>query len=383
MNFDHHFLVKDEEYEPTNPTTTDCEIEPQGSLLVQVQLQQTQHDITFDGMDVIVHRATLLNDLIAVFCDPQVLSSTLFVKVVDINGMEEQGEGRGVLRDVLTEFWHLFFQSLAIGAVAKVPVIRHDFQKQQWKAIARIMLYGYCREGIFPLSISPVFIASCIHGEDSISDEMLLEAFKMYVSEDEREVISGCLEDSAKVIDNSELLEALSSYKCYRVPAQENFPDIVTQLAHQEIIQRPRYVAECWNPVLQHLQADTKFQNTANIHTFYQEKKPTAKKVIKMLQAAPDNDAQRITLEHLTRFIKSLGGNVAAFLQFTTGASVILDGQKIKVSFTELNGLARRPVAHTCGPLLELPSTYQCYNELVEEFSAILRDKSAWEFNIV
>ena len=212
---------------------------------------------------------------------------------------------------------------------------------------------------------------------------MLLEAFKMYVSEDEREVISGCLEDSAKVIDNSELLEALSSYKCYRVPAQENFPDIVTQLAHQEIIQRPRYVAECWNPVLQHLQADTKFQNTANIHTFYQEKKPTAKKVIKMLQAAPDNDAQRITLEHLTRFIKSLGGNVAAFLQFTTGASVILDGQKIKVSFTELNGLARRPVAHTCGPLLELPSTYQCYNELVEEFSAILRDKSAWEFNIV
>lgn len=358
-------------------------MEPQGSLLVQVQLEETQHEITFDRMDVIVHRATLLKDLIAVFCDPQVLSSILFVKVVDINGMEEQGEGRGVLRDVLTEFWYLFFQSLAIGAVAKVPVIRHDFQKQQWKAIARIMLYGYCREGIFPVAISPVFIASCIHGEDSISDEMLLEAFKMYVSEDEREVITSCLEDSAKVIDNSELLEALSSYKCYRVPTQENFPDIVSQLAHQEIIQRPRYVAECWNPVLQPLQAHTKFQNTANIHTFYQEKKPTAKKVIKMLQASPENDAQRITLEHLTRFIKSLGGNVAAFLQFTTGASVILDDQKIKVSFTELNGLARRPVAHTCGPLLEVPSTYQCYNELVEEFSAILRDKSAWEFNIV
>ena len=39
-------------------------MEPQGSLLVQVQLQQTQHDITFDGMDVIVHRATLLNDFV-------------------------------------------------------------------------------------------------------------------------------------------------------------------------------------------------------------------------------------------------------------------------------------------------------------------------------
>ena len=111
-----------------------------------VQAEGSQHGIAFDRMELIVHRSTLMKDLISEFCDPKVLTSILFVKVVDANIIEEEGEGRGVARDVLTEFWHHFFQSLAIGATAKVPVIHHDYQKEQWKAIARIILYGYCRD---------------------------------------------------------------------------------------------------------------------------------------------------------------------------------------------------------------------------------------------
>ena len=41
----------------------------------------------------------------------------------------------------------------------------------------------------------------------------------------------------------------------------------------------------------------------------------------------------------------------------------------IKVRFSKLD------VPHICGPVLELPSTYQLYNELVEEFSCILSGK--------
>ena len=122
------------------------------------------------------------------------------------------------------------------------------------------------------------------------------------------------------------------------------------------------------------MKAHSSFQDASNIFEFYEDKKPMPKKVIKMLDASPESDAQYVALEHLTRFVKSLGSNVAAFIQFTTGASVILDGQKLKVSFTQSNGFARRPIAHTCGPMLEVPSTYQCYNELCEEFSSILQD---------
>ena len=147
------------------------------------------------------------------------------------------------------------------------------------------------------------------------------------MSEDEKEVINRCLVNRAKD-SHTELLELLSSYKCYHTPNEDNIQSIFSQLAHQELIQKPCYISNCWIPVLQSLKALTPFHNPENILQFYEDKKPTPKKVIKMLDASPENDPHRITLEHLTRYIKSLGGNVGAFLQFTTGANVILDGQK-------------------------------------------------------
>ena len=194
-----------------------------------VQAGDTHEEIiAFEKMELIVHRSTLLKDLISAFCDLKVLTSTLFIKVVAANGVEEKGEGRGVTIDVITEFWHLFFQSLAIGAAAKVPVIRHDYQKEEWKAIARVLVYRYCREGIFPISLSAELIASCILGEDSISDEILLKSFTAYVSKDEKELIDDCLENRVNIDNNSELLELLSSYKCYRNPNEDNIRDILS-----------------------------------------------------------------------------------------------------------------------------------------------------------
>ena len=171
-------------FSPFLVNTTECklqeEIEIEGVMLAQAEADQ--HERIFDIVPILVHRSTFLKDLINAFSDPKILISLLSVKVVDNNGNEE-GEGRGVLRDVLTEFWFLFLQSLAIGASSKVPVIRHDYQQPEWKAIGRILLYGYCREGIFPLArLSPAFISSCIFGEDSLSEEMLLDSFRMYIS---------------------------------------------------------------------------------------------------------------------------------------------------------------------------------------------------------
>ena len=37
-----------------------------------------------------------------------------------------------------------------------------------------------------------------------------------------------------------------------------------------------------------------------------------------------------------------------------------------------MEGLARRPVAYTCAPVLELPNSYRNFYELREEFTSIL-----------
>ena len=53
---------------------------------------------------------------------------------------------------------------------------------------------------------------------------------------------------------------------------------------------------------------------------------------------------------------------------------------KIEVTVTKLD-FGRRPVAHTCGPLLELPSTYLSYPELRNEFDSILANESCFVMN--
>ena len=85
---------------------------------------------------------------------------------------------------------------------------------------------------------------------------------------------------------------------------------------------------------------------------------------------------------HLKQYICSLQGkSLSLFLQFITGSDIV-SCESIEVTFSVFEGMSRRPVAHTCGPLLEIPSSYQSYNELSEEFSELLQNKEAWHFKI-
>ena len=73
---------------------------------------------------------------------------------------------------------------------------------------------------------------------------------------------------------------------------------------------------------------------------------------------------------------------LAAFLQFLTGSDIITV-EKIELSFNATDGIARGIVVHTCGPAVELPSTYQTYNELSEELTNTLTNSFAWTFVVV
>lgn len=205
-------------------------------------------------------------------------------RVIDKRGRLEEGEGAGVTRDVLTTFWQQIFAATSIGDKEKVPCIRHDFQKSEWKAIARVLVFGFKKVDYFPLGLSKAFLGSCLFGEESIEVEYLLSSFRFYISGEEREafdrVIRGTFEN-----DDEEILDFLGNYKTFKMPTKENVHSILAELAHQELIQRTRYIAQCWASELSQLKDHVEFSNCDSLAKFYQENMPTAKKVTKIIES--------------------------------------------------------------------------------------------------
>ena len=101
-----------------------------------------------------------------------------------------------------------------------------------------------------------------------------------------------------------------------------------------------------------------------------------------MLCATPSNNAVRSAVDYLKCLISGSDiSQLKCFLMFATGADAICVST-ILVGFTKLEGLARRPISHICGCVLELPSTYDSYAEFRTEFTNVSA-KEKWQNDIL
>lgn len=313
--------------------------------------------------------------------DSNILAYDLKFRIIDPRGKEEPGKGEGVARDVICCFWRDFFTSCSFGADEAVPSVRHDMAKQDWEAVGRILLYGF-RVQYFPTRLSPTFLCSFLFGEDSLDDETIIKSFKRYITQDERESIEKFMStDNEENEENTEILmDTLSAFNTYTKPTKENLPNILKELGHQELIQKPRYMANCFSQVFcnrKHL-----FTTKNMLFDTYEVRTPSNRKVIKHMQ--PPNsmtDAQNSCYNHLTRFVRSLSkDNLYKLLQFITGGDVMPE-DKILVEFTDQK--PRSPRSRTCVPQLQISDTYDCYNSLAEEFLNVLNNPESFTFSFI
>ena len=75
-----------------------------------------------------------------------------------------------------------------VGSSEKIPFIRHDLQKKEWEAVARVLVYGYQNLSYFPLKLSWTFMITCLFGEETITTESLQASFRKYIASEDREV---------------------------------------------------------------------------------------------------------------------------------------------------------------------------------------------------
>ena len=325
-----------------------------------------------------INRLNIKQDMIKAFSDCNILNDDIEINVINQRGEKEEGFGSGVYRDVLSIFWCEVYESLMIGEEERVPCIRHDYQRQEWEAIARVLVFGYKGYQYFPILLSKTFFAHCLLGENVITANMLLDSFRKYVSESERALIDQCLSGEIEVSDEK-LLDFFSDFDCKVIIKESKLRQILEELSHKELIQKPQYIAECWRLVVCQLMPD--FPSLESIDDLYNHLVATNDKVINALQVEFTNDVERECFKYLKRYIRGLDkSKLERFLKFTTGSELMLF-HNLQIRFNQYEGASRRPVAHTCSCILEIPSTYTSFPELREEFTHIL-EANTWEIDI-
>lgn len=333
-------------------------------------LSQFDAESTPKEVRVTVHRGHLLKEMINSFKSIDPMKDLVEFELILPNGSVENAEDEGgVTRDVLTEFWNSFYDQCTLGTKMKLPYLRHDFGEEEWKGIANIIVFGWVRQGYFPIQLSAPFLEQCMFGSYTSG---LIDAFYDIIPEQEANVLRHAILDFS-TIDKDELFEILEGHEIKMIPTAANIERIVQEIAHKEIIQVPMFVADSWYPVLGNI-GITKDQ----LASLKSELIPTPKAILKTLCFPESMAAEEASVaKHLKTFIRELNNeNLENFLRFCTGSNLFL-GKKIKIAFVNVTGLARRPVAHTCSGLLELSKNYDSLPQFRGEFLAVLRS-SVW-----
>ncbi|XP_032446109.1 uncharacterized protein LOC116737195 [Xiphophorus hellerii] len=324
---------------------------------------------------LIVHRGQVLPELIAHFCDDGLLDRDFKIQLVLPDGTPEMGyDDGGVVRDCLSEFWKDFYDQCTTGNTYKVPFLRHDYGQQQWESVGRIIVFGWTREKYLPMKIAPVILEQAAFGQ--VKSEVV-ENFLKCMSESERFVFQSWQSDFSSV-DKEELIEILDNHSCRRMPTASNVNEILQELAHKTLVQEPAYVIEQWAKTLSII--GNSFQDLSSV---YENLQPNARKVLKSIVFPEEmNVHQKDIQKYVSTYIRNADlQHLSLFLRFCTGSDLFLD-KKILIDFTKIQGFLRRPVAHTCGCVLELSIYYDSYPDFSAEMNKVL-ESNVWVMDII
>ncbi|CAI5686053.1 unnamed protein product [Oreochromis niloticus] len=353
----------------------DAEEETEDTLVYEGFLVPLSPPNSENVITITIRHTDTLHDMITAFSDEEILSKTLNVKRILPDTTEEPGTGSGILRDVLTCFWHEFYERCTLGATVKVPFIRHDFPAEKWKAVGRILLKGYQECQYFPNKLAIPFLEQVLFS-GVYSD--LKAHFLQFVSSQECDVLMEAVKNFSAV-DLDDLVEVLDSYGCRKRITAETLPTILDEIAHKELVQKPMFVIDCWREII-----DSHISLSPEALTkLFSELQPTSKKVCQLLKFAVDlTPQQKEVKNHLKRFIRELDNiKLQKFMRFCTGSDLIVTNS-IYVEFQDMTEFTRRPVGHTCGNVLQLANSYENFPDFRSEFNAVL-ESNVWVMDIV
>ena len=298
----------------------------------------------------------------------------------------------GVSRDMFTAFFEEGYQKLFDGSTLLMPAVHPNIELSTLSIFGSVMSHAYMVSGVLPIRIAFPCLAHCFIGTnikipDNIMVASLIDSFSVHDAAVIKVVFEEMVSGSADFTSHSKsaLIATLSRFGAREIPTPHNLRTLLLQIALCEFFLKPAAAIAAIKSGIpsQHLPFWEKV-GVQGLYRLYQAKSVSPAKVLEMLDEAQGaNSNQERVLTYLRQYVGSMNNeDLGQFLRFVTGSSVCMS-TKVQVSFNTLTGMARRPIAHTCEPSLELPSTYTTYLEFVKEFRAYTADSMVWAMDAV
>ena len=298
----------------------------------------------------------------------------------------------GVCRDLFSAFWESAYIHAFDGGNLLVPAVYPGTDMANLPVLGTIMSHGFLASGFLPIRVAfPVVAAILLGPSIEVPDTVIMDSFVDYISSYEGGILREALQIARSATSSymedlqGKLIEILSRFECRQIPTPNNIQQLIIGVARHEFLVKPLgalYALHSGVPrVHQGFWSQFSLQE---LFALYAALNATPAIVLDRIEEPEQsNSAQMRIFSHLIRFIGNMKQEeLRCFLRFVTGSSVMID-KSIKVNFNSLQGLARRPISHTCSCLLELSTSYSSFLEFEQEFSVVLTSEDAWPMDAV
>lgn len=303
----------------------------------------------------------------------------------------EQGlDMDGVKREVLTIFWERAFERFFEGQATFVPRVGPDVLDSDYQAIGRAMSHGYLLIGIFPNTISKVFMAALLAGKDVLSADDYICGLLDHLSEYDSLQLKSALEMSTTAGVFSEetstfLLDFVSEYGVVQIPTPSSLRGILVNVAKTELIAKPSVAINEIRAGMFEGKFHKLWRNfrKAEVDYLYDKMRLTTSKVLKIIRVNEMSlsKPQSQVLQFLKQYIRGLTPKeLQSFLRYVTGSSLPVV-QSINVMFHPQAGNFPLVYIHTCSSIIDLPSGgYTGFQDFRVQLDYTLKSPEAWQF---
>ena len=294
----------------------------------------------------------------------------------------------GVCREMLSCFWEEAYKCAFDGSTLLLPILHPHLDVSVLRQVGMVLSHGYLVSSVFPIRIAfPVLAYVLLGFEISIPVDMFIQSFIDSLSSFENGIIKDTLERTGAIAQSATIVEILSRYGCRSIPkTSDELRRLVIGICRYNFHDKPMAVMRAMREGIPSLELPFwSGHSVKDLNCLYTSLCASPQRVLSSLNEPNELDMnQARVFEYLKQLIGNMGGDsLRRFLRFTTGSSVLFNN-RISVTFNSLSGLARRPIAHTCDSIIELPSTYVTYPEFEREFTAVLADDDhAWQMDSV